>query len=405
MKLIPNRESVLTVKEQEEFYMRHEVQAIIPVTRNYWGYVLYTILSILSLGLFALILIWRKKLWISVKFRKKKIELATHVIVISAHGEEILLEKHLQFNENGDVVTVLYYQHMKYIYDEEEFIMQRNALKLLHTEIHEMAAGIHSSNYELMAGVFGPNSTKVEVDSILKVFTEEALSSFNVYQLFACIVWYNREYPLYASIILVFVFVSIAYQIYLIRREKKKINMMAVSVKVKVFRQRLDKWTGADHTFPETVDSETLVPGDVIEVPQDEKVPCDLVLLQGQCLVDESLLTGESVPVLKSALPCTQEMFNEENRENIMYSGTRCLTSSRGSGQTERALAIVYQTGFGTTKGRLIRSIMFNDAPQYRFERDSNRFILYLFCVATVFMLVYYVIVFTQYDIEDANVW
>lgn len=46
--------------------------------------------------------------------------------------------------------------------------------------------------------------------------------------------------------------------------------------------------------------SRELIPGDVIEVPNDCILPCDLLLLTGSCIVNESMLTGESVPVIKS---------------------------------------------------------------------------------------------------------
>jgi P-type E1-E2 ATPase len=43
------------------------------------------------------------------------------------------------------------------------------------------------------------------------------------------------------------------------------------------------------------ISSEELVPGDIIEVTSGLKLPCDIVLLSGRCVADESLLSGCAV--------------------------------------------------------------------------------------------------------------
>eukprot|EP00798_Chlamydomonas_sp_ICE-L_P017929 gene17929-24323_t len=47
-----------------------------------------------------------------------------------------------------------------------------------------------------------------------------------------------------------------------------------------------------------TLPSTKLVPGDIVLL-DSYVLPCDLVLLRGECIVDENMLTGESVPVRK----------------------------------------------------------------------------------------------------------
>lgn len=42
-----------------------------------------------------------------------------------------------------------------------------------------------------------------------------------------------------------------------------------------------------------TIDPEDLVPGDLLVLPAANYVmPCDAVLLSGQCIINESVLTG-----------------------------------------------------------------------------------------------------------------
>lgn len=52
-----------------------------------------------------------------------------------------------------------------------------------------------------------------------------------------------------------------------------------------------------------TVSSAQLVPGDIVVVPEGQLLPCDMVQLNGSSIINESILTGESIPVMKSSLP------------------------------------------------------------------------------------------------------
>ena len=49
----------------------------------------------------------------------------------------------------------------------------------------------------------------------------------------------------------------------------------------------------------EEVDSKDIVPGDIIEIKSMTTMQCDAVLLNGNIIVNEAILTGESVPVTK----------------------------------------------------------------------------------------------------------
>lgn len=52
-------------------------------------------------------------------------------------------------------------------------------------------------------------------------------------------------------------------------------------------------WNGSFTLLP----SSELIPGDIIQVPEWKKMPCDAVMFSGTCVVNEAMLTGESTPV------------------------------------------------------------------------------------------------------------
>ena len=88
-----------------------------------------------------------------------------------------------------------------------------------------------------------------------------------------------------------------------------------------------------------------LVPGDVVVIQSGDKVPADLRLFRSRDLqIDESTLTGESVPSWKAPDPMPVETPLAE-RHNLAFSST-LVTYGQGRG-------LVYATGNETEVGRI----------------------------------------------------
>lgn len=105
----------------------------------------------------------------------------------------------------------------------------------------------------------------------------------------------------------------------------------------------LDNLASAEVT---AVSAKTLVPGDVIELRASDLVPADTRLLEAVDLeVDESTLTGESVPVVKNTEPTPGAPVAE--RTGMVFKGTSILAGS--------AYGVVVAAGPATEAGRAAR--------------------------------------------------
>ncbi|XP_052082525.1 polyamine-transporting ATPase 13A3-like isoform X4 [Mytilus californianus] len=247
---------------------------------------------------------------------------------------------------------------------------------------HE-ASGLSHLEQSQRRHVYGSNSIQIHVTPIITLLFKEVLSPFYIFQLFSCSVWYADEYYYYASAIILMSVISITVTIIQTRRMQKALrNTIDSSSIVTVCRGR-DEYI--------EISSEDLVPGDVIEIPRNGCImQCDAVLVAGNCIVNESMLTGESVPVTKTPLPNTKMsksqddiFFNiKEHSRHVLFCGTHII-QTRYYG-THKVRAVVLRTGFTTAKGELVRSIMYPKPVDFKFNRDTYIFVGALAAIAGI---------------------
>lgn len=98
------------------------------------------------------------------------------------------------------------------------------------------------------------------------------------------------------------------------------------------------------------LDAATLVPGDIVMLEGGDLVPADIRLLHAESLTaDESLLTGESLPVEKTADAQLPASLALGERSTLLHAGSLV--------QRGRALGVVVATGLRTEIGKIARAL------------------------------------------------
>lgn len=97
-----------------------------------------------------------------------------------------------------------------------------------------------------------------------------------------------------------------------------------------------------------TVDVEAILPGQVLRVRPGESIPVDGVVLEGASAVDESALTGESIPVEKTA-------GDTVNAATVNRTGSFTFRATRVGADTSLAKIIQLVEDANTTKAPIAR--------------------------------------------------
>ncbi|KAF9436778.1 hypothetical protein BGZ76_003009 [Entomortierella beljakovae] len=295
------------------------------------------------------------------------------------------------------------YQYIRFIYNPTVMLFMQNSQwkdpdwsNALNCE-----RGIGRETHQERSMVFGQNIIDVQEKTVGQLLVQEVLHPFYIFQVFSMALWFADDYYYYAACIFIISTVSVVTELVETKKTMHRMrNMSRFTCNVKVFRS--GRWR--------YIASEELVPGDVFETTDTDLTvfPCDAVLLTGDCIVNESMLTGESVPVSKIPVtaPALQHLdlslsnIPSEIARHFLFSGTKIVRARPGVPRKQdqsnieddeygrnnqpRGLAMVVRIGFNTTKGTLIRSMLFPKPNDFQFYRDSFRFIGILAMIACV---------------------
>ncbi|XP_017315524.1 sarcoplasmic/endoplasmic reticulum calcium ATPase 1 [Ictalurus punctatus] len=126
-----------------------------------------------------------------------------------------------------------------------------------------------------------------------------------------------------------------------------------------------------------------IVPGDIVEVAIGDKVPADIriVSIKSTTLrVDQSILTGESVSVIKHTDPVPDPRAVNQDKKNMLFSGTNIAAG--------RAIGVVVCTGVSTEIGKIRNQMVSTEQEKTPLQQKLDEFsqqlskVISLICIA-----------------------
>jgi len=260
----------------------------------------------------------------------------------------------------------------------------------------------HSTKAQLKAGkiLYGANDQSIPTPTLLECLLPQLIAPFFLFQTFCVALWSLDEYWYYAIFTLL-TLLMFEGTVAINRRRNMMRLREAMRAPRPIYAYRLGNWA--------PILSSQLLAGDLVSLKstpraKDENlvVPADLLLLRGCAVIDEAMLTGESVPQLKEAIDASDastQLDIEDGlyKKSIVFGGTIPVDHNPkgcdGSSDVKNVpdppdggcLGFVLRTGFETQQGSLLRIMMFlrNDTANDGVNsNDTFKFILLLLLCA-----------------------
>jgi len=194
--------------------------------------------------------------------------------------------------------------------------------------------GISDKEADELQKKYGLNETKAKEISLFDIFLRQFQSPFFYLLLVAALVAFMIGEKIDSLVIFAFIFINVSLGFFQEARAVKTAALLKqyISLKVRVRRGGEEK----------TIEQKFLTQGDLVLLEAGNIVPADLRIIKVErCLVDESVLSGESVPVSKIAQPLLEEAKEIFEAKNIFFAGTSVI-----SGKAEAVVIAIGRHSF-----------------------------------------------------------
>jgi len=230
------------------------------------------------------------------------------------------------------------------------------------------------SNEEAAARLktFGPNAIKERRRlSKLKIALRQFQSLLIIILVIAGIVTIFLGEWVETGVIFAAVIVNAIFGFWQENKAETVLELLKTYVRVRARVRR----NGQEHE----IDASELVPGDIIRITQGDRVPADARLLFINNLeIDESILTGESLPVEKDVSPLPSATTLSE-RKSMIFSGTLVMQGF--------ADAVVTATGNETEFGKIAELVAEKHQKPTPLQRSVGHFAAYVGITLLIFTL------------------
>lgn len=237
--------------------------------------------------------------------------------------------------------------------------------------------------------IFGKNTMNALIPSNLEIILKNIIEPFFIWELMSFIIWIMINYVIYAYV------VGTIYLFMLLKNLKNDFNKKMDMIKARHNDSVMVLRGGSFKLIKE----ELVLPGDIIQLRRTDRCVCDAQVIKGDVITDESMLTGESIPICKEV-------------GNIVYAGTRIIKSSlsympiksftadklvklrnitkenseeefniiseKGSDFDDCSIGLVLKTGKQTKRGTIFRNLSIKRPSSNEFESNSTKVIFYL---------------------------